>query len=138
MEPKAGRRIVGRRTYARRQGKRVVMALSGTGLCLLGYFCTLITAGLLVKIMWGVYAYFSLHDNFTIWAVILHPILFVISFCGIFFFWATGTNMVKAADKMNVGILLTRATAADIPAPDFLVRDSTEPPQAGQERTGRR
>ena len=41
-----------------------------------------------------------------------------------------GIKVVQRFDKIDTGIRLNRANAADLPAPDSLVRASSEPMQA--------
>lgn len=119
MEPKTSRKIVSKGAYAKQLAVRSILLLLG------------VTEGILV---WR-----TVTNLLRLWltrpegiANSIGPIMLCVV---ILLFTTFGLGMlmiVKTVGKINLGVPLTRANTADLPAPDSLVRASTEPEQAQQ------
>ncbi len=121
MEPKTGKRIVSKREYAKAQGIKGGLNLGRFGLLLFSILWSLLAGLYLLRLVTGMWWDVS---PFLIWVACLT--------CGGASYLCYLT--MKAVDRRIQGFEkvqpLTRANAADLPAPDSLVRASSEPMQA--------
>ncbi len=116
--PKTGKRIVSRREYVARVKEKAYLSSVGAGLCLLCLACLL---GICL-VFWNTKTLPNAYIPFFMFLVITMV-------AGAVFTLHIGLRTVKEAKQINIGVLLTRANAADLPAPDSLVRASEEPLQ---------
>ena len=121
----AGSRIVSKSEFAGRLGNKTftsVVALITLISCLISI---LLTLGLTGAILFGNLRSGAKHESmfaFFGFAVFLGGC----SWC----LWYFGRKFIKEARQIDPGVPLTRASTADLPAPDSLVRASQEPMQA--------
>ena len=115
MEPKTSKRIVSRREYAKVRGKR--SGLFFTALCLVFILMFFFIAAL---------GMLFLPASFASWCL-MFAIAFAILFAPIL---QCTLAIVNVARQLDPGVPLARVNVADLPAPDTLVRASSEPMQA--------
>lgn len=116
-EPPSKKRIVGKRTYVCSISAKILLRVLGIASCLLlVYF-----AGNLVRL------FLSRPEDIPFYPtviILIFPVLFVS--CGLY----QGVRIFRVAKQVDVGVPLTRVNTADLPAPDSLVRASSQPVQA--------
>lgn len=117
------RHMVLKREYIRLQGLRMSLTLLATSLIVVGSLCVFACIVSAVLLALGLYSseYFG-----------LLLLLFFLPAAGIAFFLKRGFALAYKVQKIDPGVFLTRANTGDLPAPDSLVRASTEPVQEPQ------
>ncbi len=119
MEPKTSKRIVSKGVYAALMSKKASLWSMGAVFNLIA----VLMIGVLTSI---IFVRHSALAPFVKWALFLMAVSFS------FVFREIGRKTIIAAKQIQTGAPLTRANAADLPAPDSLVRASSEPVQAQQ------
>lgn len=128
MEPKTGKRIVSKSAYLKAQADRATISLFGVGLWLGAVFLGLIAGGCclgsLANLCWGESLGARLAGGILCLAaaILTGGMAYLVQIAG--------KEMMKQAADMTPGVPLTRANTANLPAPDSLVRASSEPVQA--------
>lgn len=136
MEPKPRKRIVSKGAYAAAMGQKAAL---GAGTLILFLLTTLLFLIALIAFFAGVSAWAG---DWPVWdgpfgVATVTPVLkmkcwavsLVCIAAGAGIKWATEAGLKKTAQSIDV-LLLTRANTAALPAPDSLVRASSEPVQA--------
>lgn len=122
--PKTGKRIVSKREYVLRKAKRTGILTTGTSLLAISGIS--VVSGMmfltwLVLVLWHGHYFLPV---FTASGLLLGSVVVAYgAFRG-------GLASLKHAAQIDTGVPLTRANTADLPAPDSLVRASSEPLQA--------
>lgn len=130
QKPKPGRRIVSRGEYAVRVGKRIGTGFWGCGLLLMAVFFGLFSAGMACASVQAIIDIYFHHSN-GLALDRLTPLVTCVFFLMITkFLWKRGNANVELSTQKMYVIPLTRVNTADLPAPEILVRASSEPPQA--------
>ncbi len=114
METKPGKRIVSKRAYVKAQGQKVGASTFGLLLLFVG-FIGLLTIGIVLPSTTSVLAGLLVFGG--------------VGGASLYLGYLGGRTM-KEARQIDPGVPLTRANTADLPAPDSLVRASSEPMQA--------
>lgn len=142
---KTGKLIVSKGEYARLQGKRAQASLIGVGSMLLAVLSGFAGASLIAIL--GYHLYFPtrrfLLDMFVFKSndhpqdTLINIVLFdgggIVVLFGLAYLYGTfGYDQLKEAREIDPGVPLTRSNAADLSAPESLVRASVEPIQEQQ------
>ena len=119
---KTGRRIVSKGEYIANIGRKGLASSVGAGLLLISLICMLLV-GLFVWVIVNTTA----HGRLDAGLVVIMILFFGILISGaVYIFWL-GKRELMTTMQIDVGVPLTRANTADLPAPDFLVRASEKP-----------
>ena len=123
MEPKAGKRIVSKEEYAELVSKKLTWTLSSVGLYILSMFL-IILACLIVS------PKFMLPHEMTRTGWIVNILTSIGMFLIAYGFTRLARKGLNKSKLLGNAVPVTRANTADLPAPDSLVRASSEPLQA--------
>ena len=126
------KKIVSKGEYARVLGGQTFLTVAGSGFYIIAVLCAVGPAGLLwaskqleaeTRTVEGAgFAIFFLYS----FSIIVLPILLTCAF----FLRRAGLSIIKQASLTDSRVPLTRANTAGLPAPESLVRASSEPVQA--------
>ena len=128
MEPKTGKRIVSKRAYVKAQGKRSVLAVGAIVL----WVATIVGIWLIGLFLFQAISGVSRSDSMVIAFMPYFVIIIFVTGTVTLLLALSAKSVTKTARAIDPGVPLTRANTADMPAPDTLVRASTEPLQAQQ------
>ena len=124
--PKTGKRIVSKGTYAKAQGKRLLLCLVAAGFLFTAWIGFQLAVPVASTIL-HIYPALLYNEAFRLLVFFTLPILIGIV---VFLIGRRGMRSIERAVHIDAGIPLTRANTADLSAPDSLVRASSEPLQA--------
>ncbi len=130
QEPKPGKRIVSKGAYAAAEGERVGTGIFGCGMLVLAAFFAWITVSGVVGLAMTIVAFLTRPDGLVVVEGLTFLTVFLAGAVATYVLWKGGIARMERSEKMDSGIPLTRANVADLPAPETLVRASSEPPQA--------
>jgi hypothetical protein len=116
---KPGKRIVSKGTFASNIGN--IVAWSSASFAAFSIAMLYAAGALWVVLRYGI----EWRDAKFIVPMVVFVVLVVFSLCSLYI----GIQAGRQARKVKVGVPLTRANTADLPAPDSLVRASAEPVQ---------
>ncbi len=131
----AGKLIVSKGEYAKRQSQRAGQGLLGTGLYVSAVVCGFLAVSLLV-VFWQTLMLYKqkvgTSDDIVIFqlSAMLGFVILSALCAGTWFFRKSALLILKQAKEMEMGIPLTRANTANLPTLNSLVRASQEPIQA--------
>ncbi len=117
QEPKPGKRIVSKGAYMKASAGKVFTIVLFIGM---GCYCALSTLRMFQKLL-------SKSDGVMLLPILAICLIMTGGLCFVIFSIIRGLVFIKQVD---IGIPLTRANTADLPAPETLVRASSEPSQA--------
>ncbi len=135
MEPKTGKRIVSKGEYVRAKGIGLSLRVSSRGFMALAICCACFAAVMFSCFACSIVVFFMmLFSGRNAWSMPLTALYFLLASglsgaVGIGFArlcWASRSR----AERIENIVLFTHANTADLPAPDSLVRASSEPLQA--------
>jgi hypothetical protein len=112
-----GKRIVNKGRYVANTMNKAVLTALGAAIVVMGVVGMAFTCFLMIPMLWGI----GVSD------VSLLPILIFAGGSSALLF--IGMEAIKSGKAMDVGVPLTRATTAHLPAANSLVRASQEPVQ---------
>ncbi len=121
-KPKADRRIVSKGEYVANLGKKGLASSIGAALLLLSLMCTVLI-GLFVWLIVSRKPQAALDAPLGLSMILF----FGIFISAVVYIYRLGKREILTTLQMDVGVPLTRANTADLPAPDFLVRASEKP-----------
>ena len=127
MEPKTGKRIVSKGAYVKAQGQLAGLNVLGIGLLIAATGFGILVV---IEIFWTIVAMFSVGQQPDLQNLVMPGIAALILSGIAYFCGKAGIHSLNQAQRINPGVPLTRANTADLPAPDTLVRASSEPLQA--------
>ena len=142
METKTEKRIVSRGAYVQASVHQAGTYLTSCCQLLLCGFFRLIAAVCGVIFLYGSIARVSsalyrvssapYEDRFELWQLSGYGFLFLVSIAASIGLGSASKASLDRAETIDPGVPLTRHNVADLPAPDSLVRASSEPMQAQQ------
>jgi len=119
---KTGRRIVSKGEYAANIAWKGIASSLGAGLLLMILMCMFLV---------GLFAWMMVsrtpHGGLNAGLVLSITLFFGILISAAVYVYRLGKREIMTTLRMDVGVPLTRANTADLPAPDFLVRASEKP-----------
>ncbi len=116
-EPLSGKRIVGKSAYVGTISAKIALRVFGAASCLLP-----------VYFGWNlVRLFFARPEGIPFFPTVFMLLIPALCLAGGLF---NGMRAIKIARQIDAGVFLTHVNTADLPAPDSLVRASSQPTQA--------
>jgi len=116
---RAASRVVSKSEYIANIGLKAACSSVGAGLLLVGLVCLLV-AGLILCLV-------ILHSPHEPIMVFMGGVIVPVLLYGAIYVYRLGSRAIKETSQMDVGVPLTRSSAADLPATSVLVRASEKP-----------
>ena len=126
MEREMGKRIVSKGAYVKAQGQRASIGVLVVCLWGMTFICGLIA----LAYGGGLVAFFTGWHKSSGMTAAMYLAMVMVFGAGTAIFWKWADKALLASYAIHPGIPLTRANFSRIPAPESLVRASSEPMQA--------